>query len=248
MTFQLTVSPDFTPERISGWFIFNTWLQRQLEQGMHLELYDSFTAQRAAIAEDKVDLIYANPFDAAMLVREKGFSAVARPRGKSDEALVVVKTEHSAQGVEDLAPGLRISSTDDPDVHMMCMIMLEPADLNQDNIQLKQCDSYVLVAKDLLRGEADAGFFLQEAFAGLSPSIRKELRPLVTSQIQVIQHVLLAGPGLSAHRDTLLQALIAMEGDPKGQAVLESLGLPGWEAVDQEQVEFMIDLMDTLIA
>jgi len=195
-----------------------------------------------------VDLIYANPFDAAMLVREKGFTAVARPKGKSDEALVVVNAGHLAQQVEDLKPGVRVSSTDDPDVHMMCMIMLEPADLNTHNIQLKQCDSYVLVAKDLLRGEADVGFFLQEAFTGLSQTIRKELRPLVTSQIQVIQHVLLAGPRFSEHRNALLQALVAMEGDPKGQMLLESLGLPGWEPVDQEQVEFMIDLMDTLIA
>lgn len=68
MTINFTVSPSFPNERISDWYIFNTWLQRALSVPIHLELYNSFGAQRAAIAEGKVDLIYANPFDASLLV------------------------------------------------------------------------------------------------------------------------------------------------------------------------------------
>ena len=77
MTLQLTVSPDFSPDHIAGWYVFNTWLQRKLGVRIHLELYDDFDSQRQAIAANKVDLIYANPYDAAMLVREKGFVAIA---------------------------------------------------------------------------------------------------------------------------------------------------------------------------
>ena len=58
MPYNFTVSPDFNPSYLSGWFIFNTWLQRQTGEAIHLELYDDFESQRQAIAEDKFDLYY----------------------------------------------------------------------------------------------------------------------------------------------------------------------------------------------
>lgn len=246
MPYQFTASPDFGPERLSGLHIFNTWLQRALEEHFHLELFDDFASQREAIAEDRVDLIYANPYDAAMLVREKGFRAVAKPLGKSDEAIVAVNREHPAQSVEGLEPGVRLATTDDPDVRLMGMIMLEPADLDESNVTRQECDNYVLVAKELLNGKSDVGFFLAEAFDNLSGLVKNQLRPLVTSQIQVIHHSLMAGPKLAHRYDDITHALLAMGDDARGQGVLEGLGIEGWSAVDQEEVEFMIDLMDTL--
>jgi len=38
-----------------------------------------------------------------------------------------------------------------------------------------------------------------------------------------------------------------MATDAKDVAILKDLGFSGWEASTQEDVEFMIDLMDTLI-
>lgn len=246
MPYQFTVSPDFTPEHIAGWHIFNTWLQKQLGEAIHLELYQSFDAQHEAILGDRVDLIYANPYDASVLVRDKGFRALARPQRGRDEAIVVVNAANPAQRVEDLQPGLALASTDDPGVRMMGMIMLEPADLGPHNIRQKTCDSYVLVAKELIRGTCDVGLFLDRAFADLSAGVRRELRPLVSSQIHVIHHALMIGPRMAGHAAAIQAALLAMAGDAKGQGVLQSLGLPGWEGMESEETEFMIDLMDTL--
>jgi phosphonate transport system substrate-binding protein len=247
MTFQFTVSPDFGPSQIAGWQIFNTWMQRQLSEGIHFELYDSFDQQRNAIQADNVDLIYANPYDAAMLVRDKGFTGLAKPAGKQDEAMIVVGVDSAFQSVEDLKPGSKVATTDDPDVHMMGMIMLEPADLDASNIDITPCDSYVLVAKQLMRGTADVGFFLEEAYQDLSNMVREQMRPLVTSQIQIIQHALLVGPKLADRKEELLKSLLDMNTDEKGKGVLESLGIQSWTALDQEDVEFMIDLMSTLV-
>jgi phosphonate transport system substrate-binding protein len=40
--------------------------------------------------------------------------------------------------------------------------------------------------------------------------------------------------------------LVDMNNDEKGRGVLESLGFDAWMRVDDEEMEFMIDLMDTL--
>ncbi|KEA63850.1 ABC-type phosphate/phosphonate transport system periplasmic component [Marinobacterium lacunae] len=231
---------------MSGWFYFNTWLQRNLGTDIHLELFDSFDEQREQIRAGKIDLIYANPYDASMLVREQGFKAVARPAGTRDEAVVVVPANSSVESVEDLMAGSRLATTADPDVHTIGMIMLEPADLDSSNISQREYDTYILVAKALLRGEADVGFFLKQGFDELSDLIKGQMRVLVSSQISVVHHALLVGPSLQDRFDDLSRMLVDMHTDEKGAGVLESMGLSRWEAMSVEQTEFMIDLIDTL--
>ncbi|MDP4300979.1 phosphate/phosphite/phosphonate ABC transporter substrate-binding protein [Leptothrix discophora] len=247
MTLQLTVSPDFSPDHIAGWYVFNTWLQRRLGERIHLELFENFDAQRAAIEADRIDLIYANPYDAAMLVRQKGFVALAAPRNLPDEVVIAVPVDASAQQVEDLKPGTRLAVTSDPVVNLIGMITLASADLNASTTLTQMVGSYVLVAKLLLQGKADAGFFLSRAWHSLSPVVRRQLRPLVTSDIGDVRHVLLAGPR-AAHLLAPLRELLPTMDEPgaDGRAVLEALGLEGFMAQDAEATEFMIDLMDTL--
>ncbi len=247
MSFMFTVSPDFTPDHLSGWYIFNTWLQKQIGEGIHLEMYDDFNSQREAIKNDSVDLIYANPFDAAMLVREKGFLPLVKANGETDEAIIAVNGDNPVEDVAHLSPGVKVAYTDDPDVQMMGMIMLEPADLDATNITPVISESYVLVAKHLLKGEADVGIFLAQAFDDLSSVIKKQLRVLVRSQISVIHHSLMIGPNLQHKRAEIRDLLLAMNGDEKGQGVLKSLGFSAWDTVEDEEMEFMIDLMDTLV-
>lgn len=242
-----TVSPDFNMKYMSGWFIFNTWLQKALGEAIHFEPYEDFESQRKAIESGTLDIIYANPYDASALVREKGFIALARPRNKADEALIAVQESSPIRQVEDLKPGTRIATTDDPDVHMMCMIMLEPADLDRNNVQFIHKDNYVVVARELLKNQADAGFFLAETFDDLSEVIRKQLRVLVKSQIHVVHHMFLVSPALASRAAEITRVLTAMNDTEAGQRLLADIGVPGWDAVDTEEVEFMIDLMSTLV-
>lgn len=247
MTWQFTVSPDFPPDQLPGWYVFNTWLQKTLGEAVHLETYLDFPSQRAAIAADQIDLIYANPFDAAMLVREKGFAGIARPKGKSDEVVIVVAASHPATCVEELHPGLRVATTHDPDINMMGMILLEPADLCDANVVQNPCVSgYALVARDIGKGIADAGFILADAYDRFSAPLRNSLKVLVRSQIHDVRHVFLLSPRLAEYHETLLNALLALNNNDLGRNILLGLHIPAWEAVEQEDMEFMIDLIDTL--
>jgi len=247
MSFVMSVSPDFSPDHIAGWYVFNTYLQRQLDIPIHLELYNNFNEQRKAIANNEIDLIFANPYDASMLVREKGFTAIAAPENSSDEAIIATRADSQIANIEDLKTGTRIATTDDPDVNMMGMIMLEPADLNEGNTVTSTVDSYPLVAKKLLQGDADIGFFLDESFDSLSKFVKEQLSMLIHSQIFVIRHVMLAGPKLEDKHQDLKNVLLNMPNDEKGPGVLKSLGVSAWENQDHEDTEFMIDLMDTLV-
>jgi phosphonate transport system substrate-binding protein len=247
MTLTFTVSPDFAPDRIAGWYVFNTWLQRRLGARVHMDMHDNFDQQREALAADRIDLIYASPSLAASLVRERGFVGIAAPVGKLDEAVIAVPAESPVQRVEDLRPGTRIAQTHEPDVNMIGMILLEAADLQAGNTQLVKASSYVQVVKQLISGKADCGFFLREAYDDLSGAVRRQLRELVRSEIGVIRHVLMAGPRMAEHHDTLRELLTHMHepGNDGGRA-LEALGIAAFEGQTAEDVEFMIDMVYTL--
>lgn len=246
MPYQFTVSPDFSPEHLSGWYIFNTWLQKQSGEAIHLALFDSYQLQREEIRLDHIDLIYANPFDAAMLVREKGFMPLVKPLGLSDEAIIAVNANNPITDVADFPSGIKVALTEAPDVRMMGLMMLESGDLSAGNTQVIVCDTYILVAKQLLQGNADAGFFLAEAYDDLSNMIKSKLRILVRSQISVIYHSLMLSPNLAYRKDDIQHLLLSMDEDEKGKSVLKSLGFDGWAKVEDEDMEFMIDLMNAL--
>ncbi len=247
MSYMFTVSPDFSPNHLSGWYIFNTWLQRQTGEAIHLELYDNFQSQRDAIQANQIDLIYANPFDAAMLVREKGFLPLVKAENVSDEAIIAVSANNPVTDIAELLSGINIAVTEDPDVHMIGMIMLEAGDLDASNIQTHFYNNHVLIAKSLIQGEADVGIFLAQAFDDLSNLTKKQLKILVRSQIGVIHHSLMIGPKLVARRAEIQALLLTMNDDEKGKNVLNSLGFEAWDKVEDEEMEFMIDLMDTLV-
>lgn len=248
MAYQFTISPDFNANQLSPWYIFNNRLQQFMGDSCHLELYDNFQSLRSAEEAGKVDIIFANAFDTAFLVREKNYIPVARGADRSDEALVAVHANSPVNAVEDFEPGLRVSATDAPDVEMIGRILLEPADLNRDNVKILRTDNYVTVAKALMNGEADAGFFLRASYDNLSGLVRGSLKPVVSSHIYVVCHALLVSPALADKRESLITKLTAMTSDSKDAELLSEIGMPGgWTAMDREDAEFMIDMMNTLL-
>ena len=247
MTYRFTLSPDLSTQHLSGWYVFNTWLQRTLNDKVHLDLYDDFEACRAAARAGHVDLIFANPYDASLLVRDLQFAPIAHPRGRPDEVIIAVPHDSPLTSIEDLRPGVRIATSTDPEVNVIGAIMLEPADLARDDCRMLSCDTYVKVAKQLIRHDADVGFFMADSFREMSALTRKSLRVLLQSHIHVIHHMLLAGPRLAARIALLKDALMALDASDKGVLMHKDLGFDGWQLTEVEEAEFMVDLMETLI-
>lgn len=243
---RLTISPDINIKFLPGWFTFNVWLQKNLGRRCHFATYENFEECRQALQRDEIDLIYANPYDAALLLREKGFLPVAKPRQQSDEAVIAVGEGAPWRTIEQLPGNVRFASAGDPEVDMICKIMLEPADLTVEEGQIKRCENYVLVAKELLNGAADVGFFGARAFDDLSAAVKKRLRVLLRSQIYVLHHLLLLAPKEADWLPRIQTALSSLGEDEGGKKLLAEIGLAGWQPLEREEAEFMIDMMDTL--
>lgn len=248
MTFNFLIAPDFAPECFAGWHMLNTLLQRRSGLGLHLLTPACSQEQAQALAADQVDLIYANPFDATNMIRTMGYVPFARPAQRYDEMVIASGAESGISQVESLKSGCRIALTDNKDVKLIGLRLLEPADLTESDIQWMPVDSYQAAARRAIKGEVEAAFFLSNAYASLSRLTRSQLQVLVESNIRDISHVLLAHPRIAPDLPLVSKALLGVGQAPGDQGVLEALGLPhGFEAMTQEDAEFMIDLMDTLL-
>ena len=247
MTLQFAISPDVNMQNVTDWFIFNTKLQRITGEAFHPTAYTDFADLHSAFEENRADLVYANAADTAYLVREKGYLPVAWASGTAKEATVVVSADSEIQKVTDLTSPLTAAATDAPDVERICRILLEPADLAYPDIEVSLRPNPVLVAKAVMQGQVSVGFFPQNAYDELSSMVKMQLRELIRSRIYVVRSSLLASPGIAHLVEPIWKGLEQLSTDPATKDLLTALGAPqGWERLEREDTEFMIDLMDAL--
>ena len=242
------IAPDFSPEHFASWHLLNTVLQRR--SGIHLHLLTPASAQEQGelLSAGKADVVYANPFDATDLIRTHGYLPLVRPIRRYDEMVIATGAQSPVKDLESLRPGCQIAVTENRDVRLIGLRLLEPADLDESLINWVCEDSYQAVARKVIRGEVDAGFFMSEAFASLTRLTRSQMVVLVESAISDISHVLLIKPQYPVEFDAIKNVFCGLGQMPGDQELLLSLGLPhGFEPMTQEQAEFMIDLMDTLL-
>ncbi|MFA5684425.1 MAG: phosphate/phosphite/phosphonate ABC transporter substrate-binding protein [Lysobacteraceae bacterium] len=248
MNLNVLIAPDFAPEHFAGWHMLNTLMQRKTGLSLRLLTPASASEQAQLIAEDKADIIYANPFDAASMIRDAGYVALARPIDKANEMVIATRAESPVDSFRDLKPGIKVALTDNKDVKLIGLRLLEPADLTEADIDWQVVESYQAAARLAIKGEVDACFMLAEAFNSLSRLTKAQLKPLIESKLADISHVILVHPRIEGEAAKLRDSLVGLAGSADGQPVLDELGIhQGFEAMAVEDAEFMIDLMDTLL-
>ena len=246
-THNMLIAPDFSPERFAGWHMFNTLIQKRANLNMHLNIPTSHAEQETVISEGDIQVIYANPFDAAILIREHGYHAVARPIGKSDEMVIAAAANSDINSLDDIKAGATIAMADNRDVKLIGLRLLEAVDIEEADLNWSVTETYQAAARQVIKGEAQAAFFLAEIFHSFSRLTKAQLSVLIESDLADISHVLLIKDGFP-DTDILMDAILNLYNDDDGKEALTELGMPqGFEAMNEEDAEFMIDLMQTLL-
>lgn len=246
-THNMLIAPDFSPERFAGWHMFNTLIQKRANLNMHLNIPTSHAEQETVISEGDIQVIYANPFDATTLIREHGYHAVARPIGKSDEMVIAAAANSDINSLEDIKAGATIAMANNRDVKLIGLRLLEAVDIEEADLNWSVTETYQAAARQVIKGEAQAAFFLAEIFHSFSRLTKAQLSVLIESDLADISHVLLIKDGFP-DTDILMDAILNLHKDDDGKEALAELGMPqGFEAMNEEDAEFMIDLMQTLL-
>ncbi|WLG13198.1 PhnD/SsuA/transferrin family substrate-binding protein [Psychrobacter cibarius] len=245
-THNMLIAPDFSPERFAGWHMFNILIQKRANLNMHLNIPTSHAEQEQIIEAGDIQVIYANPFDAAALIREQGYRAVARPIGKSDE-MVIAAANSDIKRLEDIKAGATVAMADNRDVKLIGLRLLEAVDIEESDLNWDITETYQAAARKVIKGDAQAAFFLAEIFHSFSRLTKTQLSVLIESDLADISHVLLIKDGFP-DTEIFMNAILNLHNDDDGKEALAELGMPqGFEAMDEEDAEFMIDLMQTLL-
>lgn len=248
MTLNFVIAPDFSPERLAGWHMLNTCLQKKAGISIHLHTPASAKEQAQLIAEGKADLLYANPFDSASMIRDAGYLSIARPLSLANEVVIAAKSDSAIQALEELQPGTRIALTDNKDVKLIGLRLLEVADIADQDIDWHITDSYQAAARQVLKGDADVCFMLASVYHSLSRLTKEQLKPLVESRLDDISHVILLNKNQEDKKDILQSIFQSLPSRPEGQAILDELGIPkGFALMSKEDGDFMIDMIETLL-
>lgn len=246
-THNMLIAPDFSPERFAGWHMFNTLIQKRANLNMHLNIPASQAEQQGIINQGDIQVIYANPFDAATLIREQGYRAVARPIGKSDEMVIAAAANSDINSLEDIKAGATVAMADNRDVKLIGLRLLEAVDIAEADLNWTVTETYQAAARQVIKGDAQVAFFMAEIFHSFSRLTKAQLSVLIESDLADISHVLLIKDGFP-DSDILMDAILNLHNDDDGKEALAELGMPqGFEAMDEEDAEFMIDLMQTLL-
>lgn len=241
------IAPDFPPKNFVGWHMLNTGLQRHIGQPVHLLTPADHIEQQEWLESKSVDLIYANPFDASVLVREKGYLPLVAPINRYDEVVIATYAESPLQHSDELQAGCRIICTDNFDVKLIGLRLLESSGLTEDFITWVPAATFPIAARHLISQEGDAAFFLASAYHSFGASTKQQLRVLMESCLDELSHVILLHPNHAALQSTLQNAFVDMINSPADKFTLQDLGLDeGFRALSEEDIEFMIDLIDTL--
>ena len=149
--------------------------------------------------------------------------------------------------LEDIQAGATIVMADNRDVKLIGLRLLEAVDIEESDLTWDVTETYQAAARKVIKGDAQAAFFLAEIFHSFSRLTKTQLSVLIESDLADISHVLLIKDGFP-DAQIFIEAILNLHNDDDGKKALAELGMPqGFEAMNEEDAEFMIDLMQTLL-
>ena len=238
---NFVVAPDYLPDHFSHWYLLSSHLQRETELSIHLHL-PANAAEIQELAEGgKMDMLYANAFDAVALIKDKGYLPLVCLKDKFDEAVVAVSAESEYQKIEDLPVDALIKTGPNPDVRCLGLRLLKQAGLDVEQLKIEEAATFPQAASALIRGQAQAGFFPASTYAHMSKRTLEQLRVLQESSFAAVTHMVVLHPDFAEQQEALRQAFAEMADKPTGKTTLEALDLPaGFATLTQEAAEQMV--------
>ena len=222
---NLLITPDFPPEFFANWHMFNTQLQRALDTAIRLQTPAGYREQQELLDSETVALVYANPFDAGSLMRDKGYIPLAKPDLPSDQVLVVANAQSAFAALGDLPADSRVLITANRDMESIGLGVLQGTAITADSVQWLHARTFTELARRLMANEAEIGLFLASSFRGLNTGTQGSLKILFETEFEDFGHVMLLHPDFADQADKLRAALLNMAQSPVSRMTLEDLGM-----------------------
>lgn len=184
------------------------------------------------VKSGKYDIVYMNPYHYTMFHDEQGYNAFAKAKNKKLKGIMVVLKDSPYRSLKDLDnTELAFPS------NAFAANLVPRAVLVKSNLEFssKYVSSHDSVYRNIARGRYPAGGGVMRTFKNTSPEYRDKLRILWKSD-GYTPHAFAAHPRVPQEIvEKLQKALMNMEENPQGKALLNKIRLEGIEkGIDSE--------------
>lgn len=229
-----------TGAQLSGWYVFNTYLQRRLQRAIGFE---QLPQGELLTPEARVDLFYAKPFEACTLIRQRGFNPLLRAIGEADEVVVVARADDT-RSLADFAGAALSTAAQNSFVYLLGRFLLDEMDCDSSTFRYEFAGNEIKALQYLLKERADLMLMLKKTYHGLSNLNRSATRVLEQSDTQFAFHLFCTAPYLGGLNEALTTVLKDMASDEQGSQILDDIEISGWQPPEPAEVDMLLRLYD----
>jgi phosphonate transport system substrate-binding protein len=224
-TYTFSVVPQFKPAQLQKeWSPLLERLSRETGYKFKLVLAPNIPKFQDEISKGAPDFALANPYQAALAVKESGYIPMLRDK-KPLNGILVVRKDSNYKKLTDLN-GATIGF---PAPNALAASLYMRALLTEDR-QVKFTPKYLknhnLVFRHVLLGHVAAGGTVNSALKDEPQDVQDQLTVLYKTP-DVAPHPIMAHPRVpESVRKSVTNALLAMQNDVEGRAILTEIRMP----------------------
>lgn len=229
--FSFGVVPQQTAMRMAkSWIPLTNYLRAKTGHEFRFATAKNITAFHEAIAHDKYDFAYLNPYH---YVRNSGtarYQALAHARDRKIRGILVVSTRSRVRTLEEL----QNAEVAFPSRTAFAATQVVNADLRARNIHVKPVylASHDTVYEHIARGHYAAGGGVKRTLALLPLQVRNQLRVLYVTKGYTPHAIAGHARVPESVRMKVQAALVNIDQDEEGRRVLKILQLKGMQAAN----------------
>ncbi len=230
-----------TGHQLTGWYLFNTYLQRRMQKAIH------FDESQDVLNETNIDILFAKPFEACSMIKKHGFVPIMRPIAEADEVVILTRAGDE-RGLEAFKQANVVTASKNSFVYILGRFLCDESELDSSKFNFTFSGNEIKSLQMLIKKKADLLFMLKKTYEGLSSFSKKNVRLLDESSTDFAFHLFSIAPGLEEERKTLHTILKEMADDEKGKGILEDIAFQGWCPVEEGELNMLKMVFDRYVS
>lgn len=225
--FRFGIVPQSSGSKLARtWVPILTYLEEKTGYDLEFATARNIPTFEQRLHDGQYDIAYMNPYHYTQVHATAGYQAFAKAKGKRLKGILVVQKDSPYRELKDLDnkelafPSNAFAASQIPRAYFNSIGV---------NISSKFVSSHDSVYRNIAKGRYPAGGGVMRTFKNSSPELRKDLRILWTSD-GYTPHAFASHPRIPREVIERLQdAMLAMDQDPVGRALLKTIRLKGVE-------------------
>jgi anti-anti-sigma factor len=225
--------------QLSGWYLLNTYLQRNLQRAIHFEQLPA----GHELSQETVDILFAKPFEACAMIRKQQFIPLLRPLGEADEVVIVMRANDQRQ-LADMDTVRAVTASQGSFVYLLGRFLCDENGLDSSRFQYHFAGNEIKALQLLLKEQSDALFMLKKTYYGLSNLTRNNTRVVDESDTQFAFHLLCVAPQIADLKESVAKVFAGMSDDEQGKSILKDIQFDGWCVPQEGELAMLMRLYE----